>query len=203
MSQAGGQGGRTPPPDFGRSEGAAGSGGAPPFTSRPPRFLDFETCLPNRKTTEPTIHWKLHKEKNCFQFRSRIGTEVKAIIKLHLLTQSPCITLLLVLKKRFYPIFLLSKLCSKYLVERGFFCLSFTCYEELDCFETSCYLMKFVLSKELVYVQNSQRIVSEIRIVFENTPAIKIFHRKVNSKELFKYFVKKTSSLIICLLPLA
>ena len=166
------------------------SGGAPHYYL-PPRFLDFETCLPNRKTTEPTIHWKLHKEKNCFQFRSRIGTEVKAIIKLHLLTQSPCITLLLVLKKRFYPIFVLSKLCSKYLVERGFFCLSFTCYEELDCFETSCYLMKFVLSKELVYVQNSQRIVSEIRIVFENTPAIKIFHRKVNSKGLFKYFVKK------------
>ena len=37
-------GGAYAPPDFGRSEGAAGSGGAPPYFT-PPRFLDFDTCL--------------------------------------------------------------------------------------------------------------------------------------------------------------
>ena len=31
------------PPDFGRSEGATGSGAT--IASRPPRFLDFDTCL--------------------------------------------------------------------------------------------------------------------------------------------------------------
>ena len=37
-------GGAHAPPDFGRSEGAAGSAGLPHYCV-PPRFLDFDTCL--------------------------------------------------------------------------------------------------------------------------------------------------------------
>ena len=40
----------------------------------------------------------------------------------------------------------------------------------------------------------SKGIVSEIRMVFKNTPAIKIFLRKVNTKELFMYYAKNTFS---------
>ena len=43
VERGGGRGGSCPP-DFGRSEGAAGSGGAPHYYV-PPRFLDFGPCL--------------------------------------------------------------------------------------------------------------------------------------------------------------